>query len=185
MLRYILVVVLLYLYSYVSAQVPFVVFNSSPGVILKSSKYGLITNPVPGTEVFERDTFNLKDERYIIRIKDTHSGEIYKFSGKGLITPRQIVSKQRYDLFDKFISFLESLAIETGFNTSPVRTSQGVTYRGNRGEQRNHSDLSQRISSQIMKTISDSIYYSSVNVTKVYSQDNETFCWSFMFLEIL
>ena len=157
-------------------KLPYVVYNATRGVVLKSPARGEEFYPVRGTQLFERDTFLLKNERYVVKIKDKRSGEIFSWNkGKGAITPLQIVSQQRYDGTDKFFSFLTSLAKETGFDPEPVRTSHGVLHKGRTEE--TQDSLSLAIASQIRDAISDNQYVQSVSVSKVYSQDT-TFCYS-------
>lgn len=173
MIRNVLIIVILQLCTFSIAQTPLVVHNASKGVVLKSSVYGEIY-PKMGTNLFEKDTFQLNDERYFVKIKEIKSGEIFTYKGKGLITPRQIVSKQRYDLFDKFRSFLGSIGEEMGFNTAPVRTSQCVTHKGGPQE----LPISLSVASQINNAITNGIYVVGVDVRKVYSQDTETYYYS-------
>lgn len=155
---------------------PYVVYNATKGVILKSPVRGEEFYPVRGTKLFERDTFLLKDNRYIVKIKDKRSGEIFTWDkGKGAVTPLLIVNQKRYDGVDKFFSFLLSLAKETGFDTEPVRTSQAVLPKGRLEE--TQDSLSLVIASQIRNAISEDKYVESVSVSKVYSQDT-TFCYS-------
>lgn len=157
-------------------MLPYVVFNASKGVILKSPTHGEEFYPVRGTKLFEKDTFLLKDNRYIVKIKDKRNGEIFTWDkGKGAITPQQIVSQQQYDRPKKFLSFLISLADELGFDTKPVRTSQGVTTKGTKEE--TSDSLSLVMASQIRDDISNSKYVESISVSKVYSKDT-TFCYS-------
>lgn len=155
---------------------PYVVYNATKGVVLKSPARSEEFYPVRGTQLYERDTFLLKDNRYVVKIKDKRNGEIFSWDkGKGAITPLQIVSQQRYDGADKFFSFLVSLAKETGFDTEPVRTSHGVLHKG--GPEETQDSLSFAIASQIRDAISDEKYVETVSVNKVYSQDT-TFCYS-------
>ena len=170
-----LLICLLVLCSSFSGQndeLPYIVFNASKGVILKSAKTNEEFYPVRGTKLFENDLFLLKDERYFVKIKNTTNGEIYTFNGKGNISTRQIVNTQRYNAFDRFCSFLFSLAKEMGFNTTPLRTSQCVTYKG---DNINIDSLSSQIASQIHKAIADSIYNTKVDIRKIYSSDNKSF----------
>lgn len=157
-------------------SLPYVVYNATKGVILKSLVRGDEFYPVRGTQLFERDTFLLKNDRYVVKIKDKRSGEIFTWNkGKGTITPLQIVNQQRYDLTDKFFSFLVSLAKETGFETESKRTSHGVL---NKGRQEEIQDsLSLAIASQIRDAILGNKNVESVSVSKAYSQDT-TFCYS-------
>lgn len=173
MIRYFLIIVILQLYAFSIAQTPLVVHNASKGVVLKSSVYGEIY-PSMGTNLFEKDTFQLNDERYFVKIKEVKSGEIFTYKGKGLITPLQIVSKQRYDLFDKFRSFLCSIGDEMGFNTAPVRTSQCVIHKGGPQEQ----PLSISVASQINNAIFNNLYAAGVDIRKVYLQDDGTYYYS-------
>lgn len=155
---------------------PYVVYNATKGVILKSPARGEEFYPVRGTKLFERDTFLLKDNRYVVKIKDKRNGEIFTWDkGEGAITPLQIVSQQRYDGADKFFSFLKSLADETGFDTKPVHTSHGVLHKGIPEE--TQDSLSLAIASQIRDVVLDGKYVESVSVSKVYSKDT-TFCYS-------
>ena len=157
-------------------ELPYVVFNATQGVVLKSPARGEEFYPVRGTKLFERDTFLLKNNRYVVKIKDKRSGEIFKWGkGKGAITPLQIVDLQRYDLTDMFFSFLVSLAKETGLETESKRTSHGVLNKGRKEEPQD--SLSLAIASQIRDAISGNKYVESVSVSKVYSQDT-TFCYS-------
>lgn len=157
-------------------ELPYVVFNATQGVVLKSPARREEFYPVRGTQLFEKDTFLLKNDQYVVKIKDKRSGEIFKWDrGKGAITPLQIANQQRYDLTDKFFSFLVSLAKETGFETESKRTSHGVLHKGRQEE--SIDSLSLAIASQIRDAISGTQYVESVNVSKVYSQDS-TFCYS-------
>ena len=157
-------------------EIPYVVYNATEGVVLKSPARGEEFYPDRGTQLFERDTFLLKNDRYVVKIKDKRSGEIFKWDkGKGAITPQQIVSQQRYDLTDKFFSFIISLRGVIGFPTEPVRTSHGVLHKGRPEE--TQDSLSLAIASQIRDAISDNQYVESVSVSKVYSQDT-TFSYS-------
>ena len=179
-LRYIITIVILQICSSANSQnsqLPYIVYNASKGVILKSSVYHEEFYPVRGTKLYEKDTFLLKDERYFVKIKDSESGEIYTFKGKGKRTPMQIVTNQRYNSFDKFFSFLRSIEEEIGFNTTPIRTSQCVTHKGG-AEKEQGDSLSLIIASQINKAISDNIYNTSIDIRKAYSPDNESFYYS-------
>lgn len=178
-LRNILIVVFLQMCFYANAQnqqLPYVAYNASKGVILKSSGYHEEFYPVRGTKLFEKDTFLLKDEHCFVKIKDVESGEIFTFKGKGKRTPRQIANDYRYDSYDKFLSFLETIIIEVGFNTAPVRTTQCVTPKGKNGTK--EDSLSLNVASQVKIAISDSIYEPGVEVGNVNSLDNETFYYS-------
>lgn len=177
-LRNFIIVVALQLSLPTCAQnlLPYVVYNATRGVILKSPARSEEFYPVRGTQLFERDTFLLKNDQYVVKIKDKRSGEVFTWNkGKGAITPLRIVSQQQYDETDKFFSFLISLAKETGFDTEPVRISHGVLHKGRPEE--SQDSLSLAIASQIRNTISDKKYAESVSVSKVYSQDT-TFCYS-------
>jgi len=155
---------------------PYVVYNATRGVVLKSPARGEEFYPVRGTQLIENDTFLLRNNRYVVKIKDKRSGEIFTWNkGKGAITPLQIVSRQQYDVTSKFFSFLVSLAKETGFDTESKRTSHGVLDKGKPEE--TQDSLSLAIVSQIRNAISDDKYVESVSVSKVYSQDT-TFCYS-------
>ena len=157
-------------------ELSYVVFNATQGVVLKSPARREEFYPVRGTQLFEKDTFLLKNDLYVVKIKDKRSGEIFKWDrGKGAITPLQIVNQQRYDLTDKFFSFLVSLGKETGFETEPKRTSHGVLNKGR--QEKTQDSLSLAIASQIRDAISDNKYVESVSVSKVYSQDT-SFCYS-------
>ena len=154
----------------------YIVYNATKGVVLKSPVRGEEFYPVRGTPLFEKDTFLLKNNRYVVKIKDKRSGEIFTWDkGKGAITPLQIVSQQRYDGTAKFFSFLVSLAKETGFDTEPVRTSHGVLHKGRIEE--SQDSLSLTIASQVKNAICEGKYVESVSVNKVYSQDT-TFSYS-------
>lgn len=155
---------------------PFVVYNATKGVILRSPARDEEFYPVRGTKLFERDIFLLKDNRYIVKIKDKRNGEIYTWDkGKGAISPLQIVSQQRFDRVYKFFSFLKSLADETGFDTKPVHTSHCVLHKGMPEE--TQDSLSLTIASQISDAVLNGKYVESVSVSKVYSKDT-TFCYS-------
>lgn len=157
---------------------PYLVFNASKGVILKSSKHGIIENPRRGTEVYKDDVFSLRDERYYIKIKDRYSGEIHSFNGKANITPKEIVNSDKYGQFEKFASFILSLAEEFGCETSPIRTSQCVSHKGG-GNEPNDS-LSSIVALQIRKAIDDSLYSSIIDINKVYTEERESFTYSIM-----
>lgn len=175
-LKNIIIIVALQMSLPIYAQniLPYVVYNATKGVILKSTSRGEEFYPVRGTQLYEKDTFLLKDNRYVVKIKDKRSGEIFTWDkGEGAITPLQIVSLQRYDGANKLFSFFLSLAEEMGFETKPVRTSQGVIKKG-RAEETQDS-LSVKTAYQIKNAISDSIYVSDVFVNKVYSQDSTFF----------
>lgn len=176
-LKYILLLLFLHLHLYANAKSPYIVYNTSRGVVLLSSKYGEIVNPVRGTEVFDVDHFKLNDDRFVVKIKDTKSGEVYSYSGKGTVSPRDIISVQRYSLFNKFISFFSFQAKESGFNTAPVYTSQCVTDKGPK-EQLNNDSISHNIATIINKAIANNSYANVVDVTKNYSSDKETFYYS-------
>lgn len=178
-LRVILIVVFLQMCSCANAQnprFPYVAYNASKGVILKSSVYHEEFYPVRGTKLFEKDTFLLKDEHDFVKIKNTKNGEISTSKGKGKRTPRQIANDYKYDSYDKLLSFFETIKKEIGFPTTPVHTSQGITPKG--GTEEKNDSLSLIVASMVNKAISDSIYKSGVDVRKVYSQDNETFYYS-------
>lgn len=175
-LKNIIIIVALQMSLPIYAQniLPYVVYNATKGVILKSTSRGEEFYPVRGTQLYEKDTFLLKDNRYVVKIKDKRSGEIFTWDkGEGAITPLQIVSLQRYDGANKLFSFFLFLAEEMGFETKPVRTSQGVIKKG-RAEETQDS-LSVKTAYQIKNAISDSIYVSDVFVNKVYSQDSTFF----------
>lgn len=161
---------------YAQNQLPYVVYNASKGVVLKSPTYGEEFYPVRGVRLHEKDVFLLKDNRYVVQIKDKRSGEIFTWDkGKGEISPQQIVSQHRYDATGKFFAFLLSLAKETGFETEPVRISQGVLYKGRPGE--TQDSLSLGVASQIRDAVLTGKYVESVSVSRIYSK-NETFCYS-------
>lgn len=149
---------------------PFVVYNASNGVVLHSRhlKDSIIT-PVRGTEVYLEDTFELRDERYEVRIKDTKSGEIFSFSGKAIVTPKQIVDASKVTLFRRFLSFIALQAEEFGFNISPVYTSQCVSYKGH--IESSGDTLSQDISLQIKSSIVDSVYCDDIRCSKILNGD--------------
>lgn len=150
---------------------PYDVFKATKGVILKSFVRNDEFFPVRGTKLYERDTFLLKDNRYVVKVKDRRNGEVFTWNrGKGLITPLQIVSLQRYDNTKKFFSFLASIAEETGFDTKPVRISQGVLQKG--GPENKPDSLSLNIATNIRNSIADSIYVDNVRISKVYSPDS-------------
>lgn len=177
-LRYFVVIIVVQICQPICAQngLPYVVFNATKGVVLKSPARGEEFYPVRGTKLYESDTFLLKDNRYVVKVKDKRNGEIFSWDkGKGEITPLQIVNQQRYDKSDKFRSFLISLAQETGFDTEPVRTSQCVLPKG--GLEEKQDSLSLAIASQIRDAILDKKYVETVSVSKVYSQDT-TFYYS-------
>lgn len=163
--------------SFTDAKAPYVVFNASKEVVLFSSKYGERNNLVRGTEVYENDYFILKDERFSVSIKDTRSGEIYTFEGKGeKVYPIDIVSSQQFSLFKKFISFLTYQADESGFNTKPVYTSQCVGIKGDVKE--SDINLSNNLAAQVKHAIKDSTYFQDVYVFKTYSPDNESYFYT-------
>ena len=171
-----LVILTLFLTPNLNAEAPYIVFNASRGVILQSTIYGDIINPVRGTEVYIDDFFNIKDERYVVKIKDTKSGEIYSYTGKGVISSDIIVNSQTYNLAKKFFSFLSMQAEESGFNTTPVLTSQCVTQKGNND---NYSlDLTDLISNEINASINEDQYYSEVSACKVVNPDEESYYYS-------
>ena len=164
-------------------ELPYVVFNATKGVILKSPTRCKEFYPVRGTQLFEKDTFLLKNNQYVVKIKDKRNGEIFTWAkGKGAITPQQIVDQQRYDVTDKFFSFLVSLAKETGFETESKRTSHGVLHKGSQEDALD--SLSLAIASQIRDAISDGKYVESVSINKVYSKDT-TFYYSVQNLDTI
>ena len=86
-LRYIITIVILQICSSANSQnsqLPYIVYNASKGVILKSSVYHEEFYPVRGTKLYEKDTFLLKDERYFVKIKDSESGEISNYGGDSI-----------------------------------------------------------------------------------------------------
>jgi hypothetical protein len=149
---------------------PYVVYNASNGVILHSKHMNeSIVTPVRGTEVYLEDRFELNDDRYTIRIKDTKNGEVYSFTGKAQISPKQIVDASRVTVFRKFLSFIALQAEEFGLNTSHVYTSQCVTYKGKDGSFAN--SISHEISMQIKSAIDEGRYCKEVACCKKMNDD--------------
>lgn len=177
-IKYIIIIIGLQLFLPICAHnlLPYVVYNATKGVVLKSPCRSENFYPVRGTKLYERDYFLLGDDRYVVKIKDVKSGEIFTWNkGKGIVTPLQIVSLQKYTLYDQFLDFLKSLAEETGFETAPICTSQGVTVKGNGESKEKRDSLSVIIAHQIRDALSDSICVNDVFVNKVYSLDSTFF----------
>lgn len=175
--------ILLIIFAYVSCQIyayslggnpdsPYTVFNRSKGgVVLTSYKFGTINNPVRGTQVFNNDRFKI-DMGCYVSIKDTKSGEIYKYdSESNNISPLQIINSQRYNSYNRFSSFLKSVAKELGFEVSPVRTSQCIIHKGSHVENESIDSLSIAISLRIKNAIQDSIFFNNVIVDYNYYND--------------
>lgn len=177
MIKYLFLALTLHLSIFAYAKAPYVVFNVSQGVILHSSTKGDIVNPRSGEEVFKEDYFIIQDSRYIVKIKDANSGEIYSISGKyDKIYPEQVVNFQKYILFDKFNSLLVSILTDIGFDTAPVKTSQCVINKG--GERKMNDSISIIIGSHLRRLIADNININGVKVQKVYSINGDVFNYS-------
>lgn len=149
------------------------VFKVSKGVVLVSTKYGKITNPVRNTYVNKDDKFELADERYFVKLRDS-TGQIYTYTGKGYVSALQIVNGDKYTNFERFLQFLFSLAQDSGFNTTPICTSQCVTEKG-RLNSLGTDSLSFIVAANVKQAISDTCYFSNVLLTKKNLPDNETF----------
>lgn len=157
---------------------PYSVYNVTRGVILYSQIYGKVVNPVRGIPVYNKDRFEVSDRRYYVKIKDKRSGEIYTLSNKkGLFSPKDIVNKQRFNLFSQFLKFQIK---EIGFNIAPITTSQCVTHKGliSDSEKFPKDSLDEFVYDQVKKSISDSLYNKDVRVGKIYSDGSEEFYYS-------
>lgn len=175
MLRVQLLILLLSCFLSANAQSPFVVYKASRGVILQSFNKGKMIetkDPVRGTPVFNEDKFELKDERYFIKIKD-NKGEIYSHSGKGTISPIDIVNQQKYNLFDRFLNLLLNTSKELGFNVTPVHTTQCVTHKGGKDASvdNNIDSISNAIATMIAEDIYESNYFQGVDIKRYYYDD--------------
>ena len=180
-LKYHLSIICLIIFSSIKAtESPFIVFDVSQGTILYSSVFGEIINPVRGTEVYLKDTFELKDGRFYVDIKDSKNGEIFSFKGKGKLTPREIVNKQKYSLWEKFTSYVKFQGSVMGFNTSPVYTSQCVLYKGSESPVKSElSKRSKELASQIRNAISNREANShEVSIRRVFSDEKTSYTYS-------
>ncbi len=177
-LRLFLVLLLLQTCCVICAQrASYVVYDASPGVVLHSSKSGQdIKNLLIGEEVFNKDLFIINDIRYNVKLKDVSNGEIFSLSGeKGRFSPKQIVSRQRRDLFSKFLSYFKIILKDMGFTNAPVTNFQCVRHKGATKKEHHYSDS---IALQIEKIIEDSLYYNKVSVKKKYIEKNTSFNYS-------
>lgn len=158
-----------------NAQSPFVVYKASRGVILQSLNKGTITaikDPVRGTPVFYDDSFVLKDERFSVKIKDK-KGEVYTYSGKGTIYPKDIVNQQKFNLFDRFFNLLLDTSKELGFNVTPVHTTQCVTHKGGKEALTDNTidSISYVIATVVSQDISNNNYHPGVKIQRDYCDD--------------
>lgn len=114
----------------------------------------------------------MKDERYSVKIKDK-KGEIYSYSGKGTIYPKDIVNQQKFNLFDRFFNLLLDTSKELGFNVTPVHTTQCVTHKGGKdGLMDNTIDsISCAVATAIAQDVSNNNYYPGVDVKRYYCDD--------------
>lgn len=171
-MRLYLLSIALFLFSFVQERAPYRVYYADKGVVLLSVKHGPIKNPVRGIEVYNGDLFDLPDERSVVRIKDITSGEIYGFSGKGKVSPKDIINSQKLNFFSRFLSFLSFTAKQNGFDTAPKLTSQCVIDKGDGGKSFD-KDMSADAISQVKRSLENNRSDHRIKVSELLSKEDE------------